>query len=96
MGPVLVRGPTRTTGTLQTRPPFSRNPTNTQNMKTKRKFEYRVDPEDMEDHLIGLEIARVLGLKPNRENGRFETTHGVKTPCGLARTVRDLASKPNR
>ena len=57
-------------------------------MKTHK---YTVAPEDQQDHEIGLEIARVLGLKAKRDNGRFETAHGDKNPCGLARTLRALS-----
>jgi hypothetical protein len=49
-----------------------------------------IAPEDLADHEIGLEMIRVLKLRRKRDNGRVETTHGDKNPCGLARTVRDL------
>lgn len=61
----------------------------------KTPYKYTVAPEDQQDHEIGLEIARVLGLKAKRENGRFDTAHGDKSPCGLARTLRAL-SDPQR
>jgi hypothetical protein len=49
-----------------------------------------IAPENLADHAIGLEMIRVLKLRRKRDNGRVETTHGDKNPCGLARTVRDL------
>ncbi len=55
------------------------------------KHDKNIAPEDQEDHKLGLEIIRVLGLKRKRENGRVETTHGDKNPCGLARTLRFLS-----
>lgn len=58
------------------------------------KHNYIVAPEDQEDHEKGLEIARVLGLKPKKENGRFDTTYGDKNPCGLARTLRRVLEQP--
>lgn len=58
------------------------------------KPKYTVAPEDLEDHEIGLEVARVLGLRAKKANGRFDTSHGDKNPCGLARTVRHLANRP--
>jgi hypothetical protein len=57
------------------------------------KHDKNIDPENQADHEIGLEIIRVLGLRRKRDNGRVETTHGDKTPCGLARTVRSLAAE---
>ncbi len=53
-----------------------------------------VAPQDEADHALGLEIIRVLGLKRKRSNGRIETTHGDKNPCGLARTLRHLSASP--
>jgi hypothetical protein len=53
-----------------------------------------IAPQDQADHELGLEIIRVLGLKRKRDNGRIETTHGDKNPCGLARTVRQLSAGP--
>jgi hypothetical protein len=53
-----------------------------------------VAPQDQADHELGLEIIRVLGLKRNRSNGRIETTHGNKNPCGIARTMRHLSAGP--
>ena len=53
-----------------------------------------VAPQDQADHELGLEIIRVLGLKRKRENGRIETSHGDKNPCGLARTLRHLSASP--
>ena len=53
-----------------------------------------VAPQDQADHELGLEIIRVLGLKRKRANGRIETSHGDKNPCGLARTLRDLSASP--
>ena len=61
----------------------------------KKPYQYTVAPEDQADHEIGLEIARVLGLKAKRDNGRYDTTQGDKNPCGLARTLRSL-SDPQR
>ncbi len=55
------------------------------------KHDQNITPQDQADHEIGLEIIRVLGLKRKRENGRVETTHGDKNPCGLARTLRALS-----
>jgi len=52
-----------------------------------------IAPENKTDHEIGLELIRVLKLRRKRENGRVETTHGDKTPCGLARTLRALAAE---
>jgi hypothetical protein len=49
-----------------------------------------IAPENLADHEIGLEMTRVLKLRRKRDNGRIETTHGDKTPCGLARTLRAL------
>ena len=49
-----------------------------------------IAPENQADHEIGLEMIRVLKLRRKRDNGRVETTHGDKTPCGLARTVRSI------
>jgi hypothetical protein len=49
-----------------------------------------IAPENLADHAIGLEMIHVLNLRRKRDNGRVETTHGDKNPCGLARTVRDL------
>lgn len=49
-----------------------------------------IAPHDQTDHETGLEIIRVLNLRRKRDNGRIETTHGDKSPCGLARTVRGL------
>ena len=48
----------------------------------------------------GQEIARVLQLKPARDNGRrykperFNTTHGTKTALGLYRTLERLLASP--
>jgi hypothetical protein len=56
-------------------------------------MKYQVDPENQADHEIGLEIIRILQLKPKRENGRIDTVHGDKNPCGLTRTLRDLLAK---
>lgn len=53
---------------------------------------YTPEPQDQADHDLGIEIARVLQLKRKRKNGRIETTHGDKNPCGLARTVRALSA----
>jgi hypothetical protein len=53
-----------------------------------------IAPQDQADHDLGLELIRVLRLKRKRDNGRIETTHGDKTPCGLARTVRHLSASP--
>lgn len=53
-----------------------------------------VAPEDQADHEIGLEIIRVLELTRKRNNGRVETTHGEKNPCGLTRTLRHLTQTP--
>jgi hypothetical protein len=53
-----------------------------------------VQTQDEADHALGLEIIRVLQLKRKRDNGRIETTHGDKNPCGLARTVRHLSAGP--
>jgi hypothetical protein len=60
-------------------------------MKTHK---YTVEPKDQEDHLLGLEIARVLGLKPDKKTGYYKTTHGRKNPCGLKRTIDSIIS-PN-
>jgi hypothetical protein len=49
-----------------------------------------IAPEYLADHAIGLEMIRVLNLRRKRDNGRVETTHGDKNPCGLARTVRSI------
>lgn len=57
------------------------------------KREYKVSEEDMPDHIKGLEIIRLLGLKVRRDNGRVETTHGDKNPCGLARTLRHVCKE---
>lgn len=46
--------------------------------------------EDLADHETGLEIIRVLNLRRKRDNGRVDTTHGDKNPCGLTRTLRHL------
>ena len=54
------------------------------------KHDKNIEPDNLADHLIGLEIIRVLNLRRKRSNGRVETTHGDKTPCGLSRTLRDL------
>jgi hypothetical protein len=61
------------------------------------KHDKNIEPDNYTDHLIGLEVIRVLGLRRNRSNGRVETTHGNKTPCGIARTLRDLTrnNQPN-
>jgi hypothetical protein len=56
----------------------------------KTKHVYTVAPEDQADHEIGLELIRVLNLRIKRDNGRVETSHGDKYPCGLARTIRHL------
>jgi len=54
------------------------------------KHDKDISPENQADHEIGLEMIRVLKLRRRREDGHIETTHGGKTPCGLARTVRSL------
>jgi hypothetical protein len=54
------------------------------------KYDNNIETANYDDHLLGLEIIRVLGLRRKRSNGRIETTHGDKTPCGLSRTLRDL------
>jgi hypothetical protein len=62
-------------------------------MKTNEKtIEETVAPENREDHELGLEIIRVLGLRRSKITGRVETTQGDKTPCGLTRTLRHLAT----
>jgi hypothetical protein len=53
-----------------------------------------IAPQDQADHELGIEIIRVLELKRKRDNGRIETTHGDKNPCGIARTVRQLSAGP--
>ena len=55
---------------------------------------HTVEPENQADHELGLEIIRVLGLKRKRDNGRVETSHGDKNPCGLTRTLRSLSASP--
>jgi hypothetical protein len=55
-------------------------------------MKYNINIEDAPDHEIGLEIMRVLNLKGDKINGRVQTTHGDKNPCGLARTVRNLSA----
>ena len=49
-----------------------------------------IAPGNQADHEIGLEMIRVLKLRRKHHCGRIDTTHGDKTPCGLARTVRGL------
>jgi hypothetical protein len=51
-----------------------------------------IEPQDQADHDLGLEIVRVLQLRRKHDNGRIETTHGDKNPCGLTRTLRDLSA----
>jgi hypothetical protein len=53
-----------------------------------------VAPQDQTDHELGLEIISVLGLKRKRDNGRINTSHGGKNPCGLTRTLRYLSASP--
>lgn len=55
------------------------------------KHDTNIASQDQADHDKGLEIIRVLQLRRKRDNGRVETTHGDKNPCGLARTLRALA-----
>lgn len=57
-----------------------------------------IPPENMPDHLTGLEIIRALNLRVIRsgdQKGRVETDGGTKTPVGLARTIRAILEKQN-
>jgi len=54
------------------------------------KHTYTVEESDKADHESGLELIRVLRLKKQRHNGRYDLTHGDKTPCGVFRTVRGI------
>ena len=56
-------------------------------------MKYNINTEDVPDHEMGLEIMRVLNLKGDKRNGRVQTTHGSKNPCGLARTIRHLSAE---
>ena len=59
------------------------------------------DTPENEQAARGREIARVLQLKPARDDNRkrynperYETTHGTKTALGLFRTLEHFIQKP--
>lgn len=49
----------------------------------------RTDKANPEEKAMGLKLAQILMLKPNKMK-RYNTTWGDKTPIGLIRTVRNI------